>query len=136
MPTTQIKRINPLDLQGNIAIGLSLPFNGPVAFKSTYSTQEQIKSNLINLLLTNKNERIMNPKFGANLRMVLFEGINNDTSELIRSLISNSISTYIPEISIARLDIIDKKDENSIYITIEYTINISGVNDQITLQFT
>ena len=42
MPTTQIKRINPLDLQGNIAIGVSLPFNGPVAFKSTYSTQEQM----------------------------------------------------------------------------------------------
>jgi len=136
MPTPQIKRINPLDLQGNIAIGVSLPFNGPIAFKSTYSTKEQIKSNLINLLLTNKNERIMNPKFGANLRTVLFEGINEDTSELIRSLIFNSVSNYIPEITIVQLDIIDKKDENSIYINLEYRINISGINDQITLQFT
>jgi len=136
MPTPQIKRINPLDLQGNIAIGVSLPFDGPIAFKSTYSTKEQIKSNLINLLLTNKNERIMNPKFGANLRTVLFEGINEDTSELIRSLIFNSVSNYIPEITIVQLDIIDKKDENSIYINLEYRINISGINDQITLQFT
>ena len=46
MPIPQTIRVNPLDLQGNIAIGVSLPFNGPVAFNSTYSTADQIKSNL------------------------------------------------------------------------------------------
>ena len=55
MPIPQTVRVNPLDLQGNIAIGVSLPFNGPAGpFNSTYSTKDQTKSNLINLLLTNK----------------------------------------------------------------------------------
>ena len=85
MPIPQTIRVNPLDLQGNIAIGVSLPFDGPAAFNSTYSTADQIKSNLINLLLTNKGERIMNPEFGADLKIVLFEGITEDTSDIIRN---------------------------------------------------
>ena len=75
MPIPQRIRVNPLDLQKNIAIGVSLPFNGPGVFNSTYSTKEQTKSNLVNLLLTSAGERIMNPNFGTELRNFLFEGI-------------------------------------------------------------
>ena len=89
MPIPQTVRVNPLDLQGNIAIGVSLPFNGPAGpFNSTYSTKDQTKSNLINLLLTNKGERIMNPEFGCDLSTALFEGITEDTTLLIQDLIT------------------------------------------------
>ena len=54
MPIPQTIRVNPLDLQKNIVIGVSLPFNAKGVFNKTYSTKEQIKSNLINLLLTDK----------------------------------------------------------------------------------
>lgn len=135
MPIPQIIRVNPLDLQGNIAIGISLPFDGPVAFNSTYNTTEQIKSNLINLLLTNKGERIMNPEFGADLKTVLFEGITEDTSDVIKTLISTNVSIFIPEITITNLIIDKKEDQNTINITVQYRINLSGTSDQITVQF-
>ena len=50
MPIPQTIRVNPLDLQKNIAIGVSLPFNGSGVFKSTYTTKDQIKSNKDNIL--------------------------------------------------------------------------------------
>jgi hypothetical protein len=75
MPLPQTIRVNPLDLQKNIAIGVSLPFNGPGVFNSTYTTKDQIKSNLVNLLLTSIGERVMNPNFGTELKRFLFEGI-------------------------------------------------------------
>mgnify|MGYP000385096857 CR=1 FL=1 len=43
MAVPKTYRIDPRDLQKNIAIGVGLPFNKPSAFKSTYSTKEQIK---------------------------------------------------------------------------------------------
>lgn len=135
MPIPQTVRVNPLDLQGNIAIGVSLPFNGPVAFNSTYSTTEQIKSNLINLLLTNKGERIMNPEFGADLKTVLFEGITEDTSDMIRNLISTNVSIFVPEVTVTNLNINKQEDQNTISITVQYRINLSGQADQITVQF-
>lgn len=135
MPIPQTIRVNPLDLQGNIAIGVSLPFDGPAAFNSTYSTADQIKSNLINLLLTNKGERIMNPEFGADLKIVLFEGITEDTSDIIRNLISTNVSIFIPEVTVTNINIIKQEDQNIISITVQYRLNISGTSDQITVQF-
>lgn len=130
----QTTRINPLDLQGNIAIGVSLPFNGPIGFNSTYSTYEQIKSNLINLLLTNKGERIMNPEFGANLKTALFEGITTNTYDLVKNLIITNTSIFIPEITIENIEITNPS-ENTMYVSIKYRLNISGVTNQITVQF-
>lgn len=135
MPIPQTIRINPLDLQGNIAIGVSLPFNGPACFNSTYSTADQIKSNLINLLLTNKGERIMNPEFGADLKTILFEGITEDTSTILRNLISLNVSIFVPEVSIINIDVIKFENTNTISVTIQYRLNISGKSDEITVQF-
>jgi phage baseplate assembly protein W len=135
MPTNTVRRVNPLDLQGNIAIGVSLPFNGPAAFNSTYSTYDQIKSNLINLLLTNKGERLYNPEFGADLKTVLFEGITEETNTIIRTLINTNVAIFVPEVTIENLDIIKDEDHNTISITIQYRINISGRADEITVQF-
>ena len=135
MPIPQTIQINPLDLQGNIAIGVSLPFDGPVAFNSTYSTYDQIKSNLINLLLTNKGERVMNPEFGTDLRTVLFNGIVEDTSTEIRNLINTNVAIFVPEVTVSNIQIVNDEDHNTISVTVQYTINLSGKADQITVQF-
>jgi phage baseplate assembly protein W len=136
MPIPQTIRVNPLDLQGNIAIGVSLPFNGPAGpFNSTYSTKDQIKSNLINLILTSPGERIMNPEFGCRLREVLFEGINNNIDDLIKNNINNSIFTYIPEIESTDITINRSPDENLVTVIIKYKLTLSQETDQITLQF-
>jgi phage baseplate assembly protein W len=136
MPIPQTVRVNPLDLQGNIAIGVSLPFNGPAGpFNSTYSTKDQIKSNLVNLLLTNKGERIMNPEFGCDLSTALFEGITEDTSSLIKNLIRNNINLFIPEILLTDIIIDSSPDAYKISITVKYRLKISQNADQVTVQF-
>lgn len=136
MPTSQTIRVNPLDLQGNIAIGVSLPFNGPSGpFNSTYSTKDQIKSNLINLLLTNKGERIMNPEFGCDLKSVLFEGITDDTTTLIQELINTNVTIFVPQVQLIEIIVNNSPDTNIIGVTVKYKLKISGTSDQITVQF-
>jgi len=136
MPIPQTVRVNPLDLQGNIAIGVSLPFNGPSGpFNSTYSTKDQIKSNLINLLLTNKGERVMNPEFGADLGTVLFEGITEDTSSLIKTLIRTNVNLFVPEVILTDIIIDSSPDTYKISITVKYRLKISQNADQVTVQF-
>ena len=136
MPIPQTTRVNPLDLQKNIAIGVSLPFNGPSGpFNKTYSTKEQIKSNLINLLLTNKGERVFNPEFGADIKKALFEGITEDTSTLIQNLITTNVNYFIPEINVDDIVVEPNEDNNSYNIIVKYSLVISGTADQITVQF-
>jgi phage baseplate assembly protein W len=135
MPIPQTIRVNPLDLQKNIAIGVSLPFNGPGVFNSTYTTKDQIKSNLVNLLLTDVGERVMNPTFGCNLKRFIFEGINEDNLELLVNSLSESISMFVPEITVTNIRVVPNTDYNTIALYIDYIINISNSPDQITVQF-
>ena len=136
MPIPQTIRVNPLDLQKNIAIGVSLPFNGPGVFKSTYTTKDQIKSNLVNLLLTDTGERIMNPNFGTNLKRFLFEGITDNNLETLKDNILNSILSYISEITVTNIILVPNTDNNLVDLTIEYYLIISQTPDQVTVQFT
>ena len=137
MPIPQTIRVNPLDLQGNVAIGVSLPYNGPSGpFNSTYSTKDQVKSNLINLILTSPGERIMNPEFGCRLREVLFE-IENNIEESVTNIINTSIFNYIPEIESTDITVtLSPVDKNLVTINIKYKLILSQETDQITLQFT
>ena len=135
MPIPQTIRVNPLDLQKNIVIGVSLPFNAPGVFNKTYSTKDQIKSNLINLLLTDKGERIMNPEFGTDLRRSLFDNMTNSSSELLRLKIIDSINIFIPEILLEEVKVEPDFDYNTLNVTINYRLAISNIPDQVTVQF-
>ena len=135
MPIPQVVRVYPLDLQKNVAIGVSLPFNGPGVFNSTYSTKDQIKSNVINLLLTNRGERIMNPNFGADIKDVLFEGMTETIVPLIQDKITTAFSSYIPQASISKIDVVFSEDTNTVNVTVNYTLNISGESDQVNIEF-
>jgi len=136
MPIPQTIRVNPLDLQKNIVIGVSLPFNAAGVFNKTYSTKDQVKSNLINLLLTDKGERIMNPEFGADIRRSLFENITSPDLDTLRIKIINAVNIFIPEIELTDISIIPEFDYNTLNITISYRLIISNSADQITVQFT
>ena len=136
MPIPQVKRVNPLDLQKNIAIGVSLPFDGAAGpFNKTYSTKDQIKSNLVHLILTNKGERLFNPEFGTDLKKVLFENITEDLPSTIERIITTSIYTFIPEIQSTKIEVIPDRERNSILVTVYYILIISNEPDQITVEF-
>lgn len=123
-------KIYPQDLKKNTGIGISLPLNGNSVFNITYSTAVQVKSNLINLLLTNRGERPFNPNFHTDLRRVLFEN-RTDTEEL-KNIISNKINLYIPQITLNDVSILNLED-HKIQIKIDYSVNKK--EDTVTVQF-
>jgi phage baseplate assembly protein W len=127
-------RIDPRDLN-KTAIGISLPFNGPAVFNSTYSTKDQLKANLINLILTNKGERIENPEFGSDVRKFLFEFITDNNIEDLKMFILKSIETFIPEINVTNIETTPEPDFNSVSLKIEYRLRLSGTPDQVIIAF-
>jgi len=67
------RRISPLDINKNVTIGVAFPLDEVNMFKGTTTVKEQVKSNLINLLLTERGERVNEPNFGVGLKKLLFE---------------------------------------------------------------
>ena len=133
MPLSNTVQTNPINLNKNITIGISLPFNAPSAFRSTYSFKDQLKYNLVNFLLTNKGERILNPNFGTNIRKQLFNQIDEDIYESLITEISDSINLYFPDITVEKLNVVPTYDNNLITVNLTYRINISNEKDTITI---
>jgi phage baseplate assembly protein W len=135
MPLSQTVQTNPINLNKNIAIGIAIPFSAPSAFISTYDFKTQIKYNLINLLLTNKGERIFNPNFGTDIRKQLFNQITDTTSEVLVTQISDTINAFIPEVIVEKLEVKQMPDTYTMQINLTYRIKISNEKETITINF-
>jgi len=117
--------INPIDVGQQVAIGVPIPFNSPQVFTQTYTTSDQIKSNLINFILTAKGERLLNPEFGTTIRQYLFENINNNTLRNLEDSLREELTLNFPSVTITNIKFNPQYDTNAINIVINYYI-LSG----------
>ena len=131
----QVEKINPLDLQPRKAVGVKLPFSSKSVFTSTYTTQEALKSNLINYLLTNNGERYLNPTFGANIRSLLFEQMTADVKDVIDSTIRTGIKTWFNSVTIDTLTVVEDPNSNTITIYMKYLVDYTNIEDELLINF-
>ena len=125
--------LNPQDVGQPKGIGISVLFNNDTSvFNTTTTTKEQVKSNLINYILTNKGERLFDPTFGGDLRASLFEP---DTSfDSVAARLENEIYAYIPNIIIRDITINRVSDNNLVNISLDYSISNQPDNLVISVE--
>ena len=121
----QIVNVNDISQTNpNVAIGIQLPFNGPTGvISSTVTSIAQATSNLKNLLLTFKGERIYQPNFGTDLSRILFQPNLSNLKPLISETITDAVSYWLPYINITDIAIVTAEDDPN--ITYEIKIAIS-----------
>ena len=113
----------------DIATGIALPFgSGRSNFKLVYTTLEQAKTNIINLLLTHKGERFMQPEFGTNLRRFLFRQNTQNLEDDVREDLLQAIKFWLPYVKVETIDI-DRSVQNIEQYTIHVAITFSVTND-------
>lgn len=116
------------------AYGITLPVKrgNTGFFEQSFSSFEQAKSNLLNLLLTKQGERVMQPNFGTGLHSLLFEPLTDDFENKLTDTITKSVSYWLPYINIEEIDVKmtdEMKDMNRADMNIQFTIG-----NQIELQ--
>jgi phage baseplate assembly protein W len=128
----RIQNKNPLDINKRVAIGVSIPFNSNSVFTSTYTTIDQTKYNIINYLLTNNNERVLNPNFGANIRAFLFEDMTEPSLRALEMKLRNDIPLYFSNVKIIKLNFTPLYDSNTVQLNIDFSVYETPQNIQIT----
>lgn len=126
-------RIDPLDLDTRKAIGVKIPFTKKGVFQFNYTTKDQIKSNLINLLLTSPGERYHEPLYGVGIRDILFDQ-NIETNQRIqnlRSRIDQNIAFHLPQIELTHLKV--TPEDKILNIKIEYRILLDNDTNEISI---
>ena len=122
----------------NYAIGITLPLQfGENTFEQSFQTKDQIKSNIKNLLLTKRGERIIQPEFGSGLQSLLFEQNVDDLEGKIEDTINESLEQWLPYVTAEEIDIEstdELRDNNKINVSIKFRIG-DDINLE-TLTFT
>ena len=118
------------------AIGISLPIQiTNTAFEQTFQTSEQVKSNIKNLLLTKKGERILQPEFGSGLQSLLFEPNVDDFESRIEDTINESLEQWLPYVTAEEIDIDASdtlRDNNRINVSVKFRIGDSTDLNEVT----
>jgi len=108
------------------AVGITLPIQiGNTAFNQSFSVTEQVKSNIKNLLLTKKYERVMQPELGSGLQELLFQFNNDDLAGDIEDTIVNALSLWLPYVTVDTILIEQSnelKDMNSLNVSVKFKI--------------
>jgi phage baseplate assembly protein W len=136
-----ISQLPILDIEKDVAVGIKLPFNNTTkgVFDLSYSTEEQAISNLKNLLLTSKGERLYLPNFGTGILSLLFEQNTSEIVENLKEEISSAVGFWLPYIIVNNIDIQNKVNslgsnaENGLSISINYRVSSRGSNQTIVL---
>ena len=134
MATRPTKKINPLDLKKNTAIGIPFPLGGAPIFRSTMTTEDQALSNLKNLLLTRKGERPLQPLFGTDIPSFLFEQITEPLLNKLKEGVEKDIAFWLPYIKMEEIKVEPLEDENRINFTFSFSVGETGANQIIILE--
>ena len=128
-------KIFPIDTRPSTAVGVSLPFNAPAVFYSTYTTQDAIQNNLIDFFLTEPGERYLNPTFGGGLRRFIFEQISSNNLDNLKEDVQYKMVNYFPNVIVRNLEVLQDPDYNTITVSMKYTIKDTAISDEIQIAF-
>ena len=95
--------------------GLNFPFidssDGKYLGLSNYN-QDELRNNLIHLILTRKGTRYFLPDFGTRLYEFIFEPLDGPTFSEVESEIRQSVEIYLPNLKITNISITAASDGN------------------------
>lgn len=86
----------------------------PLGYWYSQTGVDQIKSDMLALLLTNPGERVMLPDFGTPLRKLLFEPNDATVALQARNMIIESLNRWEPRIAVTNVEVSNNVDENSL----------------------
>ena len=122
---------NDLNEDVYIGVGLPLSHNRDGFFKQTITSLEQTKSNIKNLLLTRRGERLGNPTFGSDLFAVLFEQEGDDIENKVEEAIHSAVSVWLPFVIINNIETkFSTTNKNAINVSIQFSLNIDTTTSE------
>ena len=136
------KTVREISENDDYSFGLTFPltYNNQLGgfFPTSKTLREQVSSNIKNLLLTSKGERVGQPEFGTDVTSILFEPITPDIGDRLETSITDGISQWLPYVTIQNIFVSTPDDQpNSIFISIEFSVDIEDpdVVETITFNF-
>jgi len=134
--TEKYKRDTSFEKLIGIKTPLSFGSGRDGIFAMHKSLKDQIKDNFINMLKTNRGQRLGNYSFGANLEGLAFELATDEIESDAINRINATISKFMPYITLNNFEAFTEHFDNShvarVGIRVTYSIpNLGVANEQV-----
>ncbi len=90
-----------------------------------HNNEASIETSIKNLLLTDRYERLMQPRIGSDLKAMLFENFSAQTERRLADAIRETIENYEPRCNLMDVMIEGDPDRNQYLAVIEYAVRSS-----------
>ena len=97
-----------------------------------YVNENAVKRSIRNLILTNRNERLFQPKFGGDINSLLFEPMDSISAGIIQDHITQAITNYEPRCKLISVDVVPNEPKQAYFVNVQYMI----INNQSVQQTT
>jgi len=87
-----------------------------------FTNEKAVTRSIRNLISTNPGERLYQPAIGSGIRNLLFEPINQATTNALRSAIDYTLRRYEPRALIAEIKVVPVEERNLYVVTITYML--------------
>tara|TARA_B100000287_G_scaffold131709_2_gene123813 strand:+ start:2321 stop:2773 length:453 start_codon:yes stop_codon:yes gene_type:complete len=105
-------------------------------FPRAKTVKEQAFSNLKNLLLTQKGERVGQPTFGSNLPALLMEQVGEELNDRVEETIHEALEEWLPYIQAQNIFVVQSdSNPNQITVTLEFIVTVDDPDSPETLTF-
>lgn len=120
------------------AIGITLPLQlGKTGyFEQSFTALQQVKSNLVSLLLTKKGERVFQPELGSDLYSLLFTQMDDEYDANVQSAIQRAVAQWLPFVNLTRIDVSRDTDRNLTTVKIDFSLSSNtNITDSVVIEF-
>lgn len=101
--------------------GVAFPFKkSDTALPAPVTDDELVKQSLLQILMTQRGERVMRPQFGCNLHQYVFENNNDLLAQLLRTEVAAAIGRFEPRAALQ--DVQFERNDSDLIVTINYVV--------------
>jgi phage baseplate assembly protein W len=83
---------------------------------------DAVKASVMNILLTRKGERVMNPEFGCGLQDFVFDALDKDFIDLVARQIKSDIRRFEDRASVDQINFVTDVDNDRVTIQLLYHV--------------
>ena len=94
-----------------------------------------VKQAVLNLLLTNKGERVYDSDYGSNIRTYLFEPLDFGTAGTIKDEIVRTLKNYEPRVSIDECVVEPNIESNGFDVRVDFQVLSRADVPPISIEF-
>jgi phage baseplate assembly protein W len=119
-----------------LGIGWAFPVSDYGGQTVLAAYEEDVRQAILIILLTNENERVMRPEFGAGLNAFLFEPINPTTMESLRRRVETALIDWESRIDVVSVLVVqDPKRLGGVVIDITYRVRATNTIGNLVYPF-